>query len=386
MKRTLCLITLVILVFTGCKNKKTFRVHGIVKEQKNEYILLSRYDVDTPVLIDSARIRNNGKFSFRVEARDPDFYRLGFSSSDFITLLAEPGENIHLSFGKKYLYEDYKVEGSEGTEKIQILDADLAVTRRKLDSLGVLYNEALSQQDFETRGDELQKQFTDLIKEQRKKNISFIINNLTSLASIKALYQKIDDNTYVLNDIRDLQYLKIVNDSLSKYYPDSKHVQALARDFTKEMNQMYASRLQKMAEDLPEARLDPDLKDVNGRRVALSSLRGKYVLLTFWSMRSPDCIQENLQLKELYRAYNKKGFEIYQINLDADEAAWKSAVKFDELPWINVKEDDPTELYNATIFNVKTVPANFLFDKEGRIIATNLHGRALQIKLGQLFK
>jgi thiol-disulfide isomerase/thioredoxin len=208
---------------------------------------------------------------------------------------------------------------------------------------------------------------------------------VNSLASIKALYQRIDPDTYVLYEQRDLQYLKIVTDSLTHHYPDSKQVQALARDFAKEMNQMYTSQLEQITKNMPQTKLDPDLKDLSGKRVALSSLRGKYVLLAFWSVKSKDCVSENLQLKEFYKLYNRKGFEIYQINLDESESDWKTAVKFDELPWINTREDNPLDPKNALIFNVKSVPANYLFDKEGKIIASNLHGRSLQLKLEQLF-
>jgi thiol-disulfide isomerase/thioredoxin len=109
------------------------------------------------------------------------------------------------------------------------------------------------------------------------------------------------------------------------------------------------------------------------------------VLLTFWSVLSKDCITENLQLKEFYKLYNKKGFEIYQINLDENESNWKEAVRFDELPWISTREDDPKDPKNAVIFNVQSIPANYLFDKESNIIASNIHGRELQLKLEQLF-
>ncbi len=88
---------------------------------------------------------------------------------------------------------------------------------------------------------------------------------------------------------------------------------------------------------LPPAKLDPELKDIDGKRISLSSLKGKYVLLTFWSFRSKECIVENLQFKEYYKKYKNKGFEIYQINLDESEQDWKKAVKFDELPWISTQ-------------------------------------------------
>lgn len=385
MKRIIFLFIPIIL-FSACKNKDRFTVNGIIKGEKKDYIYINRLDVDTPILIDSAKINKKGRFRFKIKTSGPDFYQLGYSYSDFMTLLSQPGEKINIVFEGKTLYDNYKITGSEGSEKIQALDIDLAKTKNKLDSLSRLYDKVSSEPGFETRGKELEEQFKSIMKDQRTKNISFIINNVKSLASIKALYQKINPDRYVLYDPKDLQYMKIVNDSLSKYYPNNKQVQALGRDFSKEMNQMYVSKFEQMASSIPETKLDPDLKNTEGKRIALSSLHGKYVLLAFWSVQSKECVDENLQLKEFYKLYNKKGFEIYQINIDNNEATWKAAVKFDELPWISTKEDDSTNLLNSRLFNIKAVPANYLFDKQGKIIGSDLHGKSLQIKLEQLFK
>ena len=384
MKRILFLLALV-LIFSGCKNKGYFSVDGIVKGKTAKYIYINRVDVDIPVLIDSSKISKKGGFRFKIKASEANFYQVGFSTADFITLLAEPGEKIKLVFEGKNLFEKYSVSGSSGSEKIKMLDLALTETKSKLDSLRTVYAKASGEPGFDIKGPSLESEFTKLIKDQRKKNIEFIINNTNSLVSIKALYQRINPDTYVLYEPRDLQYLKIVTDSLTRYYPNSKQVQALARDFEKEMNQMYVNQIGKIANNIPPSKLDPVLKTTEGKRIALSSLKGKYVLLTFWSVTSKECIAENLQLKEFYKLYNKKGFEIYQINLDENESSWKSAVKFDELPWISTREDDPLNPKNALLFNVKSLPTNYLFDKEGKIIASNLHGRSLQLRLDQLF-
>jgi len=384
MKRILFLLSL-ILIFSGCNYRKKFSVNGIIKDSKEKYIYLSKLDVNTPVLIDSAKISRKGSFRFKVKATSADFYQLGLTSTNFITLLAEPGEKIDLLFNGKNLFENFSVKGSEGSEKLRILDFTLTDTKRKLDSLSILYTKSSQETGFDVKGPILETEYNELIKAQRKKNIEFILNNINSLASIKALYQRINPDTYVLYDQHDLQYLKIVTDSLTRHYPNSKQVQALARDFEKELNHMYVTQIEQISKNMPKTVLDPDLKNIAGKRVALSSLKGKYVLLTFWSVQSKDCIQENLQLKEFYKLYHKKGFEIYQINLDENEADWKAAVRFDELPWICTREDDPRDPKNAVLFNVKTVPTNYLFDKEGIIIASNIHGRALQLKLDQLF-
>jgi thiol-disulfide isomerase/thioredoxin len=384
MKRIFFLLALV-LIFSACNDKSKFTVNGVIKDSKEKKIYLSKLDVDTPVLIDSAKISRKGSFHFKIKATGGDFYQLGFSSTNFITLLAEPGEKIDLSFNDKNLFENYTINGSVGSEKLKILDSILAETKMKLDSLSNLYTRASKEPGFDLKGPALEAEFNELIKAQRKNNIEFILNNINSLASIKALYQRINPEAYVLYEPYDLQYLKIVTDSLTRHYPNSKQVQALARDFEKEMNQMNLYKIEQISKNMPKKELDADLKTIAGNRVALSSLKGKYVLLTFWSVQSKDCIGENLQLKEFYKLYNKKGFEIYQINLDENEADWKTAVRFDELPWICTREDDPKDPKIAILFNVKTLPANYLFDKQGIIIASDLHGRALQLKLEQLF-
>jgi len=384
MKRTLILL-LSIIIITGCKNKSTFTISGIVKKGTKEYIYLNRVNVNTPVFIDSAKIKKSGKFRFKVKAGEPDFYQVGYSESDFMTLLAEPGERIKLDFGSPELYRDYTVAGSEGSEQVRMLDMRLSEAKIKLDSLKKVYEAASKEPGFEEKGPAIETLFNELLKDIRKKNIEFIITHTRSMASLKALYQRIDENTYVLYEPRDLQYLKIISDTLGRYYPNSKHVQALAADLKNEMNRMYSRQFEDMAGSFPEIKLDPNLMDINGKRIALSSLRGKVVLLTFWSFQSKECITENLQLVEFYKKYNKKGFEIYQVNLDEDAEAWKREVKFDELPWISTREDDPANPVNARLFNVRTLPANYLFSREGEIIGTNLHGRYLQIKLSQLF-
>lgn len=384
MKRYLALLIPVIIA-AGCKNNHAFTVDGSLKDNNHDYIYISKVDINTPVLIDSSKISSKGFFKFRIKATETDFYQVGYSETDFVNLLAEPGEKIKLIFHGKNLYNNYTVTGSEGSELVQMLDLKLLQTRSRVDSLNTIYETASKEPDFQTRGPLLEQEYLSLLKQQRKFNIEFIIKNINSLASIKALYQKINDQVYVLYEARDLQYLKIVSDSLKVHYPESKHTKALVSDFEKEMNQFYARRLEQMTSTIPVTKLDPDLPDINGKKIALSSLKGKYVLLAFWSAEVKDCITENLQLKEYYKMFYRKGFEIYQINLDKDESTWKAAVKFDELPWISTREENPEDQKNARLYNVKTLPANYLIDPKGEIIASNLHGKALQIKLYQLF-
>jgi len=98
--------------------------------------------------------------------------------------------------------------------------------------------------------------------------------NLNSFAAIKALYQKLDDKTYVLYDQRDLSFLNLCPIAWTIII-QIQTGQSLKKDFEKEMNQMFMNQIEQVARNAPETKLDPNLKDMKGTRIALSSLKGK---------------------------------------------------------------------------------------------------------------
>lgn len=384
MKKGFFLLLVFMLIATGCSNNRVVVKGEFSNGTSNGVIYLTKIEINEFLLTDSAKIKNNS-FQFKLKVDEPSFYQIGFSSEEFVTVLVAPGEKVNLKFKNKIPNSGYTVEGSEGSAQIQRLDQKLYATKVELDSLMEVYSEALRLEGDDDALAPIEKQYEDAIKAQRLNNIEFIISNPSSFASIVALYQRYDDGSYVLYSNKDLQYIMIVADSLSNYYPDSKLVMSLATDINREKQLLLSRQLEEIISNAEETKLDPNLLDQYGKRVALSSLRGKYVLLSFYSYASESCVAENILLKEYYKNYKNRGFEIYQINLDQDEALWKNYIDFEEIPWISVREDDPTNLVNARLFNIQSLPANYLFDKEGNIIASNLHDRNLKIKLEQIF-
>lgn len=370
-------------IIAGCGSEHNVTIKGTFLEGGAGMVYLDKSEVDRSSVADSAEIKR-GRFKFTADITGPEFYQVRFDNGEFVGLLTMPGEKISLEIGKSPLAMNYSVNGSPGSDEIRMLDQRLLLTKSQLDSIRKVYS-GLSENELETRGAELEKAFVDAVDEQRKFNIRFIIENITSMAAIQALYQRIDENTYVLYQPRDLQYLKIVSDSLSVKYPVSRHVRALKENVTSELNRMYIDRLASLASQLPETNTTLMLPDTRGKMVSLSSLRGKYVLVSFWSTASQECLNELPLLRSLYSAYRSKGLEIYHVNLDGDEQRWKNVVRFEELPWISVREEDPTRPAYARLMNIKSVPSNLLYDPEGNIINTNLFGRNLQIRMDQLF-
>jgi peroxiredoxin len=383
MKKIVLILPLVILFACG---RNHIKINGVIKDTEKEMIYLDKMGVGEIVSVDSSGINKHGKFNLKTKAPGLNFYRLRLSDNNFVTLLTGPGEKIRVTSSKEYLPENYEITGSENSQKVKLLDNHLLETQKKLDSLTTIFNELNDKPEFDTISKELDEAYQKIVNEQRNFNIRFVLENLNSLASIKALYQKFDENTYVLFKNRDLQYLKIVSDSLQKAYPESKHTKALVVDLEKGLSRYNQLRFNQIIENMPKTALDVQLPNINGDTISLLSNQGKYVLLSFWSTASEACVKENQVFKSLHKKYNHKGFEIYQVCIDNDIAKWKKAVKFDELPWISVIDTDTESSGVIRMFNVRSVPVNYMFDREGNIIGKDLHGRALNIKMNQLFE
>lgn len=125
--------------------------------------------------------------------------------------------------------------------------------------------------------------------------------------------------------------------------------------------------------------------DVNGKPVSIKDFRGKYVLIDFWASWCGPCRQENPNVVANYKKYKDKNFTVLGVSLDESKSAWKGAIAQDHLNWTQVSDLKGWNNEVSRMFHISSIPQNFLIDPEGKIIAKNLRGGALAVKLKELF-
>lgn len=370
-----CIISLI-----SCGNNEKVRISGRILNAGKKVLHLDEVDVYRSIPVDSITLDKNGKFNFAYKTKEPGFYQLRLSADNLIVLFPEPGQHIKIQADAGNLLPSLNIEGSNGTEQITKLIRMLNETRLQMDSVKAKFENAQSD-SVKLR---LNKEYQNILERHRKHSIAYILTHYNSLSSLYALYQQYRPDSYVFYKTTDMQFFKIVSDSLDKYFPGSKHVKAL-KAYTDNMIRNYKSNLLLQSATSESSLPKLALPDMAGDTVSIESFKGKYILLSFWASYNRNSVNQNLELKRIYNQYRNRGFEIVQVSFDNSMEDWKRAVRYDELPWISLIDINYPNSVVAGNYNVTSLPTSYLINKDySGILARNLTPAQLNEKLKEL--
>lgn len=364
--RSIILLSFFTMLFacSGSSYNKNAAIKGKLDNASGKTITLQRLTSQQVVFMDSTKIGDDGMFSFDSTASASGFYRLSFSQQNFVNLILEKGSNVEILGDANNLAKTIEVKGSEETNKLLEYNKELTRVYLMNDSLKKLvynYQKEGNYQGMMTVQQEQQK----LNQEQQLYVRDFITKNPGSFVSLAAIQ--------ALDPENDMDLFLKVEQGLKEKYPDSELYLTYAQK-VKELKQV------NIGSEAPEI----ELNTPEGSTLALSSLRGKVVLIDFWASWCRPCRSENPNVVRMYNKYKDKGFDIYSVSLDNNKDRWVNAIEADGLTWNHVSDLRGWQSVVVPMYKVKGIPKTYLIDAEGKIIGKDLRGASLERKLEEV--
>ena len=360
-------------------NSSGFEIKGNLSNSKGEAIYLEKLSQQGVAAVDSATINEKGEFLMNHYSPSVGFYRLRISNANFAMLVLDSAQKVTVTADARDLGNTFNVDGSPDTKLFLEYNKLAQGQKVRTDSLENIFRTAMVTLKLDSlRADslskELQKPYEVMVAQYSVILAKKIKENPNSFASIMAIQQ-----------LRPEEYLdiyKILDKGLSEKYPDNKDIKSYHGMVQQAEMMVQRTQAIKVGAEAPELILPmPNDKDF-----ALSSLRGKVVLVDFWASWCAPCRKELPNVKRCYEKYKSKGFEILGVSLDKDRAAWLEAISKEGLTWPQVSDLKFWQSEACQIYAVQSIPYTVLIDKEGKIIATDLRGAELDKKLAEVLK
>ena len=373
MKNTFFALICATILCCSC-SKNDVRISGKFFGLNATSVYLEQMTAAGQTIIDSVALASDGSYRFLVKdvPQTPSIYNIIYNN-ERIPLLLTAGENVTVgSLGS--VLANYTVSGSKESELLREFNREYIVGMQELNAQIAKYAEA-----GEASRPEIARIYSAKQRELKRNQISFIIKNKSSIAAVYALYQRLPDEQYLVNSESDLIYFRTVADAVCKSYPTSPFVITLRNDVARMEAQ--ASLLNTIEErDYP----DIEANDMYGNPAKLSDLEGNVILVDFWAAELGNSNALNADLKQIYEKYNSKGFAVYQVSFDTSKATWIAAVQDQKLPWVSVCDFRGQASPIMGVYNVRSLPANYLIDRQGRIVAKNVYSDALENELKKI--
>lgn len=381
-------LTIVPLLFSFCaviaQRHIAYEIRGTIKHFKpGEKIYFMR--VKTGHALDSVSLTDS-VFVFKDETDISDEPELNQIETDGHIFIDHSGKGIDFDKTSLYFSRDMiQVYLEPGVTRLKIADSAhnaIVIPPRQnaghytLDSIYTARYKKLSAalHEIKTMGlqkkeasDFLQKSIGNLDAEQESDLWHFVRTHPNSPVSIYILQH--DRENYP-----DYDKLAPYFDALS---PELKNT-TFGKQYAAMLASLQRTRLGIQAPDFT-------LEDPNGKKVSMSSFRGKYLLVDFWASWCEPCREENPSVVSAYNQFNGKNFTVLGVSLDKTKDAWLKAIMDDNLAWTQVSDLKFWDNAAAQLYAVKAIPQNFLLDPQGHIIAKNLFGKQLTEKLKKLF-
>ena len=356
---------------SACQNATAadgYEISGQLKNAPAGTVLhLSELTVNQFVEKGQTKTDASGKFTLKGVAATPGIFQLKVDEANQVLLLLDNKTHLQLSGDAKSLTATYTVKGSKDAEVLHQLTQVMQGTKGQLDGLSQRFN-AAGQAGKTEEMKAIEKEYYMIQGGNTVKVKTLIRQNAATMVGGFAVGA-------FLNPEEEFSF----SDSIAAIQRRANPNSPFTKELTARLEPLRATAQGTMAPEI-------NLATPTGPKLALSSLRGKYVLIDFWASWCGPCRQENPNVVKAYNQFKDKGFTIYSVSLDQDKAKWERAIASDGLTWNHVSDLAGWNSVAGAAYGVKAIPQSFLIDPQGKIIAKNLRGEALVAKLAEVLK
>lgn len=370
-----------ILLLQACSpgDSNKFSVNGKASGLEGANIILLHSVKPGKVDTLGQAIVKDGQFHFSGELQSPIFARLIITSPQYYSSFWLPPSDVEIDLDTARVDEGMAkslIPVVKGSSEQEVYDSFLKQSEliyRDLKNESKLLKETTDPEEkkkitekIDTLRDELTEKSNEMILEFVKKNNSSVVSAYLMARILNDQYHKVETLQSVMDNFTS-------EVKKSPYYLDNKD----------ELDLLLQIQPGKPAPDF-------SLPDMQGNEFKFSSLKGKVVLIDFWASWCKPCIASIPTMKKIYDEYKEKGFEILGLSNDSKKDAWLKSIEANTIPWINVVDRfpqppapfGPAEI--ATLYGISYLPTTILVDREGIIIAKNLHEKELVEKLKEV--
>jgi peroxiredoxin len=317
---------------------------------------------------DTIQLKSNYTFSKKITLKEPGYYRLNFYNKQVINLILDKSD-VEVNADGNSAQGFVEIKGSPDMDIITKAQGMMRAFESSAEFQKINQDFAAAQQaKNEAKMLELQQTYMRLAKVNNDKVAEYFKSLPPSLAVVNLLQNNsLDPDQY-------FETYSVVADKLRKDWGNYTHV----KTFIEKVDKMKKLAIGQVAPEI-------SLPNPDGKVVKLSSLRGQYVLVDFWAKWCGPCRKENPNVVKAFNRFKDKGFTVYGVSLDRNREDWVQAIAQDGLTWTHVSDLKYFQSEAARTYDINGIPYSLLLDKEGKIIAKNLRGAALEAKLEEVF-